>query len=71
MVATRTACEMAPADTPARAASSGRGVTRISGRAMAAELTTFARPGTVRISASTLRAAAFRASGLSPRIEKV
>ncbi|MNS99165.1 hypothetical protein D3C72_1335610 [compost metagenome] len=71
MVATRTAWEMEPAETPSRAASSGRGVTRISGRAMAAVLTTLARPFTPRISSSTLRAAASSVAGLSLRMEKV
>jgi hypothetical protein len=66
IVATRTAWEIAPAETPARAAWSGLGVTMISGRAMAAVLTTLARPGTPRIWASIARAAASSCGPLSP-----
>jgi hypothetical protein len=60
IVATRTAWEIAPAETPARAAWSGLGETMISGRAMAAVLTTLARPGTVRIWASTATGRGFQ-----------
>ena len=69
MVATRIAWDRTPAETPRRAASSALGVTRISGRAMAAVLTTLARPSTPRISRSIAWAAAISLSPSSLWIE--
>ena len=68
MVAMRTVSLIASVLTPKRAASSSRGVTRISGRSDPADGATLPNPGSRRIALSMVATPADSATGSSPRM---
>ena len=70
MVAIRTASLIASVEMPKRAASSMRGVTRISGRSAPAEGATLLKPGRRRMALSSLASAWSKATGSVPSRER-